>query len=547
MSGLLRAAMPHLVVAPILLPMLCAGVMIVLAEHRRPLKLLIGATSTVLGVLISLALLVWVDEQGPVTYLVGNWPVPFGIALATDRLSASMLLLTWILGGAALLFGSSRWHRAGVHFPALFQLQLMGLSGAFLTADIFNLFVFFEILLAASYGLLLHGSGESRVREGLRYVAVNVVASSIFLIGISTIYGVTGTLNMAELAARLSQPSLVNRHLVDAGAALLAVAFLIKAAAWPLNFWLVPTYRAATPPAAAIFAVLTKVGVYALVRLWNLMFAGGPLGGFGANGLFVFGLGTALMAAFGMLASHRMAAQASWGVIVSAGTLVAALGTGQELALGGALFYLFPSTVASATTFLLADVVERWDAGATGVEDAPFLTPNLEEADDVNLDDEAAPLVGRPIPTSTALLGFAYLGCALLIAGFPPLPTFLGKAAMLSAALAPVGEGAAPARATIFGAVILVCGLLALIALTRTGVRTFWAGGRRQPPAVRTAEAIPVIGLLGLCGLLTVAAGPTMKLAQTTARSLHDRREYVDAVLSAPVTAPPPKTQGGGR
>ena len=544
MTGIIRAAMPHLIVAPVLLPMLCAGVMIVLPEHRRPLKLVIGGASTLLGVLMSLALLWWVDAHGPATYLVGNWPVPFGIALAVDRLAATMLLLTWTLGGAALLFGSSRWHRAGVHFPALFQLQLMGLSGAFLTADIFNLFVFFEILLAASYGLLLHGSGESRVRASVRYVAINILASSILLIGVSTIYGVTGTLNMAELAARLAGPAVANRHLVDAGAALLAVAFLIKAAAWPLNFWLVPAYRAATPPAAAIFAVLTKVGVYALVRLWNLMFAGQPLAGFGGSGLFVFGLATALLAALGMLASHRFAAQVAWGVVVSAGTLVAALGTREELALGGALFYLVPSAVASCAAFLLADLVDRWETGATAVEEAPFLNARLEEASDVNLDEEEAPLVGRPIPASTALLGFAYLACALLIAGFPPLPTFLGKAAMIAAAVRPAAAGrGGGTRAAIFAAVILACGLIALIALTRTGIRTFWSGGRRQPPTVRVAEAVPIVALLGLCGLLTIAAGPTMSLAQTAARSLRDRRDYVEAVLRSNVTASPAPPQ----
>jgi len=543
-SGVVRTAMPHLIVAPVLLPMLCAGVMIVLAEHRRPLKLVLGATSTLVGILISLALLLGVDRGGPVTYLVSNWPVPFGIALAVDRLSATMLLLTWILGGAALLYGSARWHRVGVHFPALFQLQLMGLSGAFLTADIFNLFVFFEILLAASYGLLLHGAGESRVRASVRYVAVNVVASSVFLIGIATIYGVTGTLNMAELAARLSGASVANRHLVDAGATLLAVAFLIKAAAWPLNFWLAPAYRAASPPAAAMFAVLTKVGVYTLVRLWNLMFAGGPLAGFGADGLFVFGLGTALLAGFGMLASHRIAAQASWGVIMSAGTLVAALGTREPEALGGALFYLVPSTLASAAAFLLADVVDRWEAGATVVEEAPFLTASLEDEGEVNLDDEAAPLVGRPIPASIALLGFAYMTCALLIAGFPPLPTFLGKAAMLRAAIGLAADGGAGLHAAAFAGVILVCGLLGLVALTRTGIRTFWSGGGRHPPVVRAAEALPVLALLGLCGALTLAAGPAMRLAQTTAASLRDRQEYIEAVRRASVTPPPGSPRG---
>jgi len=541
MTEVIRAAMPHLIVAPVLLPMACAGVMILLPEHRRPLKLVIGAASTLLGVVMSLALLVWVDAHGPATYLVGNWRVPFGIALAVDRLSATMLLLAWSLGGAALVYGSSRWHRAGVLFPALFQLQMMGLSGAFLTADIFNLFVFFEILLAASYGLLLHGSGESRIRASVGYVAVNILASTIFLIGVSTIYGVTGTLNMAELAARLTGPTVSSRHLVDAGAALLAVAFLIKAAAWPLNFWLVPAYRAAAPPAAAIFAVLTKVGVYALVRLWNLMFAGGPLGGFGGSGLFAFGLATALLAALGMLASHRLAVQVAWGVVVSAGTLVAALGTREEMVLAGALFYLVPSALASSAAFLLADVVDRWEtAGATAVEEAPFLNAKLEEASDVNLDDEEAPLVGRPIPASTALLGFAFFACALLIAGFPPLPTFIGKAAMMSAAIAPVaGDRGDGARAAIFAAVILGCGLIALIALTRTGVRIFWSGGGRPPAAVRAAEAVPVIVLLGLCGLLTVTAGPTMSLAQTAARSLRGRQDYIDAVLGSRVTEPP--------
>ncbi|MFY0583911.1 proton-conducting transporter membrane subunit [Cystobacter fuscus] len=276
MSALVQGLMPHLMVLPILLPMLSAAVMLLMGEGKRPAKLVLGMSSALLGLAVSVALLAWVDEYGVVAYLPGNWPAPFGITLAVDRLSAGMLVLTWSLGACALCFAFTRWHRAGVHFHSIFQLQLMGLSGAFLTADVFNLFVFFEILLAASYGLLLHGSGRSRVRAGLHYVAVNLAASSLFLIGVSMIYGVTGTLNMAELSARLSEGDVANRHLIDAGAAILAVAFLAKAGIWPLNFWLVPAYASATPPVAGMFAVLTKVGVYALVRLWTLMFAGGP-------------------------------------------------------------------------------------------------------------------------------------------------------------------------------------------------------------------------------------------------------------------------------
>jgi multicomponent K+:H+ antiporter subunit D len=540
MTPLLQPAMPYLMLAPVFIPMLAAAVMLIAEEQRRALKLLVGIASTVAGLLGSVALLLWVNAHGPVAHLPGNWRAPFGIALAIDRLSALMLVLTWTLGGCALVFGSARWHRAGVHFPALFQLQLMGLSGAFLTADIFNLFVFFEIMLAASYGLLLHGSGQPRVRASVHYVAMNLAASSLFLIGVSMIYGVTGTLNMAELGARLSGPAIANRHLVDAGASILAVAFLIKAAAWPLNFWLVPAYSAATPPVAALFAMLTKVGVYALVRLWTLMFAGGPLAGFGADGLLTFGLVSALLAAFGMLASHRRAAQIAWAVVLSAGTLLAALGLADVRALGGAIFYLVGSTVAASAGFLLVDLIERWQAGATVVDEAPFLSPTLE-ADDVNLDDEEAPLVGRPFPASTAALGLAFLASVLLIAGLPPLPTFLGKLAMLSAVFP--ASGARPlgdARSWLFTGTLLVCGLLSLIALTRTGVRTFWSSVQRQPPRLRLAEGIPVLALFALCTALTVAAGPVMAYAQATAQSLYQREEYIRAVLQADMRSPLP-------
>ena len=179
-------------------------------------------------------------------YRLGDWPAPFGIVLVLDRLSALMVLLTSILALAAVVFSLARWHRAGTHFHALFQFLLMGLNGAFLTGDLFNLFVFFELLLAASYGLVLHGSGLARVKAGLHYIAVNLVASLLFLIGVSLIYGVTGTLNMADLAARIPTIAAENRGLLEAGAGVLGVAFLLKAGMWPLCFWLPTTYAAAS-------------------------------------------------------------------------------------------------------------------------------------------------------------------------------------------------------------------------------------------------------------------------------------------------------------
>ena len=218
-------------------------------------------------------------------YRLGDWPAPFGIVLVLDRLSALMLLLTSILALAALVFSLARWHRAGAHFHPLFQFLLMGLNGAFLTGDLFNLFVFFELLLAASYGLLLHGSGLARVKAGLHYIVVNLVASLLFLIGVSLIYGVTGTLNMADLAARVPTIAADNRGLLEAGAGILAMAFLLKAGMWPLCFWLPTAYAAASPPVASIFAIMTKVGVYIVLRLSLLLFGegAGASAGFGSE------------------------------------------------------------------------------------------------------------------------------------------------------------------------------------------------------------------------------------------------------------------------
>ncbi|MFY0583912.1 hypothetical protein ACN28S_65015 [Cystobacter fuscus] len=193
------------------------------------------------------------------------------------------------------------------------------------------------------------------------------------------------------------------------------------------------------------------------------------------------------------------------------------------------------STLASGVFFLLVDLVERWRAGATVVDEAPFLSATLE-TQEVNLDDAEEPLVALPFPASTALLGMAFIACALLTSGLPPLPTFIGKLGMLSAALgSSEGSGPFSARAWLFTGVLLGCGLLTLVALTRTGIQTFWSEMQREPPRVRAPEGLSVVALLTACGVLTLAAGPVMEFARATAQSLYDRRGYIDAVLGAEV------------
>jgi multicomponent K+:H+ antiporter subunit D len=522
---------PHLVVAPVLLPMATAAVMLLLGEGRRAVKVALAVTCSAAGLAASGALLWWSSTRGTITYVPGGWPATAGIAIVADRLAALMLVLAWTLGGCAVVFGAARWQRAGVHFNPLLQLELMGLSGAFLAGDLFNLFVFFEILLAASYGLLLHGSGRSRIVSGLHYVAVNLAASSLFLVGATLLYGVTGTLNMAALAEHWARVAPADRGLLRAAAAVLAVAFLSKAAVWPLNFWLVPAYSAATAPAAALFAILTKVGVYALLRASTLLSPEGAAAPLGGDALLPFGCVTAALAALGMLGTHRLDRQAALSVIVSAGTLLAAVSLGRAPVTAGALFYLVSSALSASALFLIVDLVERWrNAGATIVDPAPYLTAALEERD-VNLDDEEEPLVGVPFPASTAFLGLAFLACTVLVAGLPPLSSFVGKVAMLSGALGDAEDGPVSARAWLFLAVLLGTGLVSLVAMLRTGIRVFWTAGARGGPRIRLAESGPIVLLLGACLVLTIGAGPATRYALDTARALHAAPKLLDSVL----------------
>ncbi|WP_087745357.1 MULTISPECIES: monovalent cation/H+ antiporter subunit D [unclassified Acidovorax] len=550
------ALMPHLMLAPIALPLFTAALMLLMREEQQRLKLTLSVLSTALGLLVALALLLWSDQPGATSsmgvYLAANWQAPFGIVLALDRLSAMMLVLTSVVALASIVFAGARWHRAGVHFHPLFQFQLMGLAGAFLTADLFNLFVFFEIMLAASYGLLLHGSGRPRVQAGLHYIAINLAASSLFLVGVSMLYGITGTLNMADLAQTIPLVAAADRGLLHAAAAILATAFLIKAAVWPLNFWLVPAYSAATAPVGALFALMTKVGIYTILRLWTLLFSSeaGASALFGSLWLIVGGMLTMGFGAVGMLGSQRLTHLAGFAAILSSGTLLAAAGFGQNLLTAGLLYYLPSSTLAVSALFLTADLIDRWrNDGASYApfersDNAPFLNAELVPTEGLNLDEDEEVLIGRVIPAAAALLGLAFLVCTLVIAGLPPLSGFVGKFAMLSALLNPLGlassAGTQPgAPGWILFALMIATGLLALIALSRAGIRHFWATHERVAPQLRVLEGLPIAALLALCIALTVMAGPVMRFTQATADALHSPGTYIRAVMQAkPVPGP---------
>ncbi|HEX4986163.1 MAG TPA: monovalent cation/H+ antiporter subunit D [Burkholderiales bacterium] len=544
----------HLVAAPILLPLATAALMLTFGEAQRRIKAWLNVLSCGLGLAVAAAL-AWRADGGVAAdaigvYLPANWEIPFGIVLAVDRLSAMMLVLVACLGLAAMLFSAARWDRAGVHFHALFQLQLMGLNGAFLTADLFNLFVFFEIMLAASYGLLLHGSGRARVRAGLHYIAVNLLASSFFLIGVSVLYGVTGTLNIADMARKLPLVPHDDIALLHAGAAILAVAFLAKAAVWPLNFWLAPAYTAAAAPVAALFAVMTKVGVYVVLRLWTLFFPAPAQGipPFGAELLVWGGLATLAAGAIGVAASHRLGQLCAATVVTSSGTLLAAVGFAQAKLTAAALFYLLSSTLAVAALFLLDELIER--ARLAGVEplhldDGDEANRPFEEAaaapQGANLDDDERAVIGQAIPAAMAFLGTSFIACALLVAGLPPLSGFVAKFGMLDALL---DASRLPLPGWLLFALLIGSGFAAMIALSRAGIRYFWAPRERPAPKLRVIECLPVAALLASCVALTVFAGPVLRYARAAADSVLDPRDYVAAVMAARPVPNPPRSGG---
>ena len=526
----------HLIIAPILLPLVASALLLLLDERRRMAKNAIALATLLAVLVISVALLLQTVRVGisgnsaTRVYLIGDWTAPFGIVLVADWLSDLMIVLTAIIALAAFVYALARWDRAGPRFQALFLLQIMGLNGAFLTGDLFNLFVFFEILLAASYGLLLHGSGAERIKAGLHYVAINVGASLLFLIGVALIYGVTGTLNMADLATII--PGVVGGDLalLQSGFAVLGVAFLLKAGMWPLGFWLPRTYAAAVPPAAAVFALLSKVGIYALLRVYLLLFGTevGWAGNFGEEWLLFGGIATVAYGTLGVLAARTLSRVAGFCVIISSGTLLASIGAGEGTSLSPILFYMVSSTLGLSAFYLLLELVERREAEANI---QAIVEPVFEDEYTGTIAEPEEEEVGIVIPATIALLGGAFAFCALLLAGLPPLSGFIAKFAIIHNLLN-LGQDVS-AAVWVFVFLLIGSGLAILIATTRAGIDLLWEPSDKPQPPLRIAEAVPVGALLAVCLGLMVFASPVMRYMERTSLSLQDRQGYINAVLGA--------------
>ncbi|HAZ60550.1 MAG TPA: monovalent cation/H+ antiporter subunit D [Gammaproteobacteria bacterium] len=482
-----------LVVAPIAVPLIAAVLLLwIEAQAPRWLRLCSGL-SLLIGVVVAATLssIVDVDASGvraPGLHAVGDWVPPFGIVLVADGLSTLMVLLT------AVVVGISVWQSmalgidlAGRHYHTLVQLQIMGLNGAFLTGDFFNLFVFFEVLLLASYGLLLQGGAERQLRPGLHYVVINLLGSALFLLGAGLLYGAAGTLNMADLARRLPDLEPQAGQLTAVACTLLGVVFALKGAVGPLGLWLPGVYTRLPGGVAILFALMTKVGLYALLRLYVDVLAAAPeiwLAG-ARMVLWCAGVLAMAMAAFLVLGVSTLSGLAAAVVLISSGTVLTALSFATVPAISATLYYLVHSTLATALLFALADLLRR---------------ERPQARDDFTSGESLSP----------ALRAWLAIGL-LAVSGLPPFSGFIAKFGVLAGSLGHSGWGW-------FWLLVLVAGL-ATLARSADAWLTIGGGPRAARPA-SFASLCPVAVLAILGVAIALAAAPVQQWGLDAARQI---------------------------
>ena len=507
--------MAHLVLAPMLLPFIAGVLLLALGQFSLSAQRWLAVLSVLVQIGAAIALLGAVSDGDILVYRLGDWPAPWGIVMVADRLAAWMVLITALVALWALIYAGLGEDAKGRHFHVLFQMQLFGLAGAFLTGDLFNLFVFFEVLLMASYGLALHGGGPERTRAGLHYVVMNLAGSAVFLFAAGLIYAAFGSLNLADLAAKARHLDPDNLGLARAGGLLLLVVFGLKAALLPLHLWLPRAYANTSAPVAALFAIMTKLGLYAILRTHTLLFGdtAGELAHLFGPWLLPVALLTLAVGSLGVLAADQLGRLAGYLVLVSVGTLLAGLTFGTS-GIAAGLYYMPHSTFTAALMFVLADAISRRRRLNGGQ-----LTPDI-------------------VLPQHALWGGLFFAAAVAAAGLPPLSGFLGKFLILRAAIGHPWVWV----------VILLAALLVLMALARAGSLVFLcattkaptpdanptapASTRQTAPRASAREFLAIGGLLGLVLALTVLAGPAYDFALATAQQLSNPALYVAAVLS---------------
>ncbi|WP_022834537.1 proton-conducting transporter transmembrane domain-containing protein [Salisaeta longa] len=496
--------MDVLLVLPVIVPMI-TGIIALLLRNHLTAQRVVSVLGTVVLAGVSGTILWRVMTSGIQAVQMGSWPAPFGITLVADPLSAGLVAVVGLVavGIAVYALGGIDLERQRFGFHTLFHIQLMGVNGAFLTGDLFNMYVWYEVLLIASFVLLVLGNEKRQLDGAVKYVGINLVASAAFLSAIGLMYGMTGTLNLADLAG--SMQNIRGSGLEAMMAGLFLVAFGLKTAIFPLYFWLPASYH--TPPAAigAIFAgLLTKVGAYSLIRVFTLLFPDPT--GYTQTLLLVLAAATMIVGVLGALVEHEVQRLLAFLVISAMGYVIMGLGFFTTLGLVGAIFYILQDVPVKATVFLVGGLMER-------------------ETQARSLKEMGGLYWHRPV------LALSFIVPAFSLAGFPPFPGFWGKLTLVQAGLA--------SGQYVMVAVALVVGLLTLLAVAQLWSQAFWAPTEADELPVRgtwrerLSMHAPVVVLALVLFVAGLYAQPLYVVAQAAAASLMDPAPYIQAVLGS--------------
>ncbi|REG94435.1 proton-conducting transporter transmembrane domain-containing protein [Algoriphagus antarcticus] len=505
----------QLVIYPLLLQ-LFLSIFLMFAWRRISWQRVISIVGGFINIAVSIWLFAFIWNEGTHTVQAGNWAAPFGITFVADILSATLVLLTAISGLAVSVFSASSIVAARLkygYFP-IFHFLLLGLNGAFLTGDVFNLYVWFEIIIISSFVLITLGGEKAQLEGAVKYFTLNILASMIFLTAIAVLYGLTGSLNMADLSIKVA--AIENRGLVEITGILFLIAFGIKAAVFPLYFWLPDSYH--TPPSAvsAIFAgLLTKVGVYALIRFFTLIFVDNT---FLQDTILVMAILTLISGGLGALVQNNLRKVFSYLIICHIGFMIIGLGLFTEMAIAGAIFYLIHDIVVKTNLFMVSGLIYR----ITGTNSIRSLGGLYAQYPMLSL------LVAIPL---------------FSLVGIPPLSGFWPKISLITAAF----EGE---NWWVIGA-ILFASLITLVIIAKVWANVIWKEKLELPERLNfryyekltnegKMQLVAPIVFLSLVSLyIGFGAEHVQQLSSRVATELMDRQQYIEAVFKSSQTTKP--------
>ncbi|TSB46802.1 Na+/H+ antiporter subunit D [Alkalicoccobacillus porphyridii] len=491
--------MNNILILPVLIPVFM-GALLILFQKKPMVQRILSSITVLLTLAISVYLAILVYQRGILTLEFGDWQAPFGIVFVADLFATFMVVLSSLIGAICLFYGFttlSKKREAYFYYP-FYLFLLTGVNGAFLTGDLFNLFVFFEVMLIASYILIVFGGTGYQLRESFKYVIINVFGSILFLVAVAYIYGVTGTVNMAHLAQRTAE--IGQTGALQVGAIILLIVFAMKGALFPLYFWLPRSYYGPPAAVAALFgALLTKVGIYAIIRVFTLIFNQDV--SFTHTLILILAGLTMFFGVLGAVAQYDFKRILAYHIISQVGYMVMGLGLYTKLAIAGAVYYIAHHIIVKAALFLLAGVTQH----VTGTTDLKKMGGLLK---------------------THPLLAWMFFISAISLAGIPPLSGFFSKLPLILDSMT-TGH-------YIIGGVALLVGLLTLFSMLKIFIYVFWGKQTHTEEQAKISTwrlLLPIMPLVALSIILGFAAEPIFTYSLEVAEQLLSPDDYINAVL----------------